>query len=269
LQLSVVHTLPSLQTSGVPATHILAWHVSLPLHTVPSAHDEPSGRGAVRQPATGLQLSVVHGLPSLQVRGVPAVHTPPWQVSAPLHTVASAHEVPSGSWGFPQTPPAHTSLVHGLPSAQSAFTTQGWHPGICAFWQPLTGVQVSVVQALPSLQLSVVPAVQAPFWQVSLPLQTLESAHEVPFSTGALAHPKTGLQLSVVHTLPSSQSSGVPAVQDPLWQVSLPLQTLASAHGVPFDTGVFAQPVAGMQLSVVQTLASLQSSALPAVQAPP
>ena len=41
-----------------------------------------------------MQESVVHALPSLQLSGVPAVHVPLWQVSFPLHTVASAHEVP-------------------------------------------------------------------------------------------------------------------------------------------------------------------------------
>jgi hypothetical protein len=238
------------------------------LHTLASGHEEPSGRGEVRQPTVGLQLSVVHGLPSLQARGVPAMHMPVWQVSAPLHTLASGHEEPSGTTGLLQAPSVQMSLVHGLPSAQSAFTTQGWHVGICVFWQPLTGVQVSVVQALPSLQSRAVPALQTPFWQVSVPLQTLESAQEVPFSTGVLAHPKTGSQVSVVQELPSLQSRTVPALQTPFWQVSVPLQTLVSSHGVPFDTGVFVQPVDGLQLSVVQMLLSLQLSAVPGVQVP-
>jgi hypothetical protein len=69
---------------------------------------------------------------------------------------------------------------------------------------------------LPSLQLSAVPAVHVPPWQVSPPLQTLPSLHEVPFSTGVLAQPVTGSQLSVVQTLPSLQLSGVPAPQAPL-----------------------------------------------------
>ena len=95
--MSVVHGLPSLQTRGVPAMQVPLWQVSAPLHTVPSAHGEPSDRGAVRHPATASQVSVVHGLPSLQASGVPAVHTPLWQVSAPLHRVPSAHDEPSGS----------------------------------------------------------------------------------------------------------------------------------------------------------------------------
>jgi len=40
-----------------------------------------------------------------------------------------------------------------------------------------------VVQGLLSLQLSAVPAVQAPAWQVSTPLHTFPSLHDVPFAT--------------------------------------------------------------------------------------
>jgi hypothetical protein len=46
------------------------------------------------------------------------------------------------------------------------------------------------------------------------------------------------------------------------------LQTLPSEHEVPFPTGVVVQPVAGAQESLVQGLASLQTSAVPAVQTP-
>ena len=49
----------------------------------------------------------------------------------------------------------------------------------------------------------------------------------------------------------------------------MPLQTLPSLQDVPAATGVFWQPLAGVQLSVVQTLSSLQLRAEPAVQVPP
>jgi hypothetical protein len=87
-------------------------------------------------------------------------------------------------------------------------------------------------------------------------------------STGLVAHPKTGSQLSVVQTLPSSQLSAVPAVHVPAWHVSLPLQTSPSRHGVPLTTGLLWQPVTGSQLSVVQTLPSSQLSGVPAVHVP-
>jgi hypothetical protein len=257
-QLSVVHTLESLQLSAVPAAHTPLWHVSAPLHTLASAHDVPFSTGAVVQPKTGSQLSVVHTLPSLQTGGVPMVHVPLLHFSSPLQRLPSAHEAPLGNKGLLHTPSVQTSLVHGLLSLQSVPITQDWQPGIGVFWQPLSGWQLSVVQLLPSLQLSPGPAVHTPLWQVSAPLQTLPSLQEVPFSTGAVVQPKAGSQLSVVHTLESLQLSGVPDVQVPPWHVSLPLQTLASAHDVPFSTGVFWQPAAGSQLSVVHTLLSLQ-----------
>jgi hypothetical protein len=37
---------------------------------------------------------------------------------------------------------------------------------------------------------------------------------------------------------------------------------------VPFSTGVFAHPVVALQVSVVQTLESLQLRGVPAVQVP-
>jgi hypothetical protein len=51
------------------------------------------------------------------------------------------------------------------------------------FWHPETGLQESVVHGFESLQLSAVPAAQVPDWQVSLPLHTVESAHEDPFGS--------------------------------------------------------------------------------------
>ena len=74
---------------------------------------------------------------------------------------------------------------------------------------------MSVVHASLSLQLSAVPAAQFPLWHVSPPLQTFASAHAVPFVTGVVVQPKAGVQPSVVHTLPSLQTSGVPPVQVP------------------------------------------------------
>jgi hypothetical protein len=134
--------------------------------------------------------------------------------------------------------------------------------------QPVKALQLSVVQALLSLQLSGAPAVQVPAWQVSAPLHTVLSAHDVPLATGVLTHPEAGLQVSVVQTLESLQSGGAPFVQEPLWQVSAPSQASPSVQEVPLATFVCAQPVVGLQESVVQTLESLQLSAVPAVQVP-
>src|SRR5207249_4306122 len=127
-------------------------------------------------------VSVVHGFASAQVSAVPALHTPVWHVSVPLHAFPSLHEVP--------------------------FET-------AACLQPATGSQVSVVQGLLSLQVSDVPAVQAPAWHVSTPLHTLPSLHEVPFGTAVCLQPAAGSHVSVVQGLASLQLGGVPAVQAP------------------------------------------------------
>src|SRR5262249_232289 len=153
-----------------------------------SAHDVPFVTGVLRQPRTGSQLSVVHGLLSLQLSAVPAVQAPLWQVSIPLQTVPSGDDVPVG--------PA-------------------------AGWAPFTGSHEAIVQGLLSLQLSAVPAVQTPLWHVSLPLQTVPSAHDVPFGAFACWQPFTGSQESTVHGLPSLQLGPVPAVQTPLRHVSV------------------------------------------------
>src|SRR5262245_29906032 len=205
---------------------------------------------------------------SLQLSGVPAVQMPLWHVSAPLHSVPSAHEVPFATTLLWHTPAVHTSVVQALPSLQSAAVPHGWQPrmGVCV--QPLSGLHASVVQALPSSQSSGVPAVQVPLWQVSAPLHTVPSAHEVPLATGDVTQPRVGLHESFVQTFPSLQTSGVPAVQIPAWQVSAPLHTVPSAHDVPFATGVFRQPCTGSQLSFVHTLTSSQLRAVPAVHTP-
>jgi hypothetical protein len=134
--------------------------------------------------------------------------------------------------------------------------------------QPVTALHESVVHGFESLQLSAVPAVQVPVWHVSAPLQALPSEQEVPFDTFACAQPLTALHVSVVHRLLSLQLSAVPGVQAPPWQVSEPLHTFPSGQGVPLVTGAVAQPVAGLQLSVVHPFPSLQTSGVPAVQVP-
>src|SRR5262249_33831370 len=133
-------------------------------------------------------------------------------------------------------------------------------------WQPVTGSQVSAVQALPSLQFGAAPGAQSPAWHVSAPLQTVASAQAVPSATLTCLQPVTGSQLSVVQGLPSLQLRAVPAAHTPPWQVSAPLQTFPSLHAVPFSRGGFAQPVTGSQLSAVQGFESSQLMGGPAMQ---
>src|SRR2546422_6572961 len=107
------------------------------------------------------------------------------------------------------------------------------------------------------------------------------------------AQPLAGLQLSVVHTLWSSQLGGGPPTHVPPLQVSFVVQALPSLHGAvlfgwmqapPLHTSsvqtlpslahgavlfVWTQPVAGLQLSVVQTFPSSQLGAGPPTHVPP
>src|SRR5262249_31445678 len=90
--------------------------------------------------------------------------------------------------------PLQVSLVvHALPSLQA--------PVLFRCLQPVAGSQESVVQALPSLQLTGVPP-QAPFAQMSPLVQALLSLQGREF--GVNTHPFVALHASVVQRLPSS-----------------------------------------------------------------
>ena len=82
--------------------------------------------------------------------------------------------------------------------------------------------------------------------------------------------PVVALHASVVHSWPSLQFNALPAAQIPLWQLSETVHTLPSAsHPVPLTTALKTQaPLAGLQLSVVQLLPSLQIAATPGLHAP-
>jgi hypothetical protein len=94
LQPSVVHALPSLQLGGVPAVQVPDWQVSAPSQASPSEHEVPFVTAVLTQPVAGLQESVVHGLPSLQLGAVPAVQLPDWHVSSPLQALPSEQDDP-------------------------------------------------------------------------------------------------------------------------------------------------------------------------------
>jgi hypothetical protein len=143
-----------------------------------------------------------------------------------------------------------------LPSSQ-IFGVPAVHCPLPLQWSP-------VVQASPSLQVveagALVPARQVPVlgWQVSVPLQGLESSQI--FGVPAM-HCPLPLQWSpVVQALPSLQAvvdgDGV-LVQVPPLQWSPVVQALPSSHVVLLATGVRIQvpvfPVVMLQLPVWQT----------------
>ena len=110
--------------------------------------------------------------------------------------------------------------------------------------------------------------------QVLVPLLHAPAEHESPLVHGLpssqvtalllCAQPVAGTQLSVVHGLPSSHRiaalTAVPA-QLPAPQTSFWVHELLSLQGKLFTA--LTQPLAGLQLSVVQGLLSLQFSATP------
>jgi hypothetical protein len=124
------------------------------------------------QPVAGLHVSVVQTFPSLQTTPAPAWHVPSPQVSP---------------------------LVHALPSSQGFALSVKTHPA--------DGLQLSVVQALPSSQTIAMPP-HAP------PPQTSPDVHALPSSHAAVlfvkTHPVAGSHASSVHTLPSLQTTGAP-----------------------------------------------------------
>jgi uncharacterized membrane protein YfbV (UPF0208 family) len=117
---------------------------------------------------------------------------------------------------------------------------------------PVRGSQVSVVQGLLSLQLFARPGWQTPLPQPSPTVQALPSSQGAVLGVKVHA-PVAEVQRSVVHGLSSVQVFGVPA-QVPLLQVSLRVQASPSSQAAVLKA--WKQPVVGVQLAVVQGLAS-------------
>ena len=180
-----------------------------------------------------------------------SLQNPPWQLGIPLHKSPSSTQSPSVPQMLQvfnpptQVPPLHASpLVQSLPSSQPL--------ELLVKVQPLSPLQPSVVQALPSLQLTAWPP-QTPAVQWSWLVQTLPSSQAVASGTGvALQIPLAESQLWTVHAVLRLGSQVTTElgkiVHFPLAQVGLPL------HKLPSST---------------QSLSSLQSQVpLPGTQTP-
>ena len=134
---------------------------------------------------------------------------------------------------------------------------------------PVAGVHVSSVHTLLSLQTSVpVPGWQLPPEHVSPVVQALPSLHG--FVLFVKTQPLAGLQVSVVQTLLSLQTTAVPGWQMPPAQASPAVQALLSLHDVPPGAfGLEQIPVAGLQVPATWHWSSaVQSTAVPE-QVPP
>jgi hypothetical protein len=170
-QVSVVQGLVSAQLGGVPPTHVPPAHASPVVHALPSL--QGAVLGVLTQPVAGAQVSVVQGLVSAQLGGVPPTHVPP------------AHASP---------------VVHALPSLQAA------ELGVCT--QPVAGAQVSVVQGLVSAQLGGAPPTHVPPAHASPVVHALPSSQGLPFAPQAhvLPSPPQTPQASNCRPLPGNPS---------------------------------------------------------------
>ena len=227
---------------GGPGAQAPVWQVSVPLQRSPSRQEVPFATGVLWQPWTASQLSVVQTLQSSQSRVVPAVQTPAWQVSVPLQRSPSRQVVPSATGDVLATE-NRIAAVGGADVAVVA--VEGRPGGAGARLAGLVAVaEVGVADrrchSPPACSGSRRPGrscrrcrrwrrrsraacrrVQVPAWQVSSPLQRSPSAQEVPSAPATFWQPRTGSQLSVVQTLPSSQLIGA------FWQPSTASQLSA------------------------------------------
>jgi len=96
---------------------------------------------------------------------------------------------------------------------------------------PVSGLQLSVVQPLLSLHTTAVPELQMPPPQASPIVQALLSSQALVLLAKTQT-PVTGLQLSVEQRLPSSQIVAAPGWQIPPPQLSPVVQAFMSSHGV-------------------------------------
>ena len=166
-----------------------------------------------------------------------------------MQGLPSSQTRPLPAWQLPPTQPS--PLVQALPSLQ------GWLLELN--WQPCLGSQVSVVQGLASSQLVAEPGRHWLWAQLSPAVQALPSLHGAVLAK--LKHPLTKSQESSVHGLLSEHCSGLPGWQLPAWQASPAVQALLSLQLAVL--GVYLQPAAGSQVSLVQGLLSSQTTAAP------
>src|SRR6266849_3669131 len=279
LQASVVQTLPSSQLGAGPPTQVPPLQVSLVVQAFPSL------QGLVllvcTQPVAGLQLSSVQTLPSSQLGAGPPTHAPPAQVSLVVQAFPSlqglglltcTHPLAGLQLSVVQTfpssqlgagPPTHAPaaqvslVVQAFPSLQGAVLL------MCT--QPVAGLHESSVLSFLSLQLGAGPPTHVPPAQVSFVVQAFPSSQEAVLLV--CVHPLAGSHASSVQTLLSLQLGAGPPTHVPPEHVSLVVQAFPSLQGAVLL--VCTQPVAGLQLSSVQTLLSLQLGAGPPTQAPP
>jgi hypothetical protein len=171
-----------------------------------------------------------------------------------VHALSSLHEIAAPPW---HEPPPHVSPeVQALPSSQDAVLFVKTHP--------VAGLQLSVVQALSSLHVTVKPPWHEPPPHASSVVQALPSSQDAVLFVKT--HPVAGSQLSFVQPLPSLQTTAAPPWHEPPPHVSPEVQALPSSQGAVLF--VKTHPVAGSQVSVVQALPSSHETVKPLHEPP-
>jgi hypothetical protein len=198
-----------LEPTQLPALQAYVWlHRSVPVHAV------PSGLGAYEHPVWGLHVGAAWHCPVAggHVTGLEPVHVPAWHVSPWVHALPSLQVVPLATVGFEHVP------VLGL------HVPAAWHWSLAA-------------------QVTWLPAVHTPAWQLSSRSHALPSLHAVPLlAAGFEQVPVPGSQVPAVwHASLAVHVTWLPAVQAPAWQVSFRSHALPSLHDVPFATVGFEQ----------------------------
>jgi len=285
LQVSVVQTLLSLQSLGVPARQVPAEQTSFTVHGLPSS--QAAVLLTKPHPVVAEQNGEVHGFESSGQLMVDPTQTPLLQTSPLVQAELSLQGVPASA--FENTQPVvglQPSVVHALESEHTR-GAPAWHappaqtsPTVQAFESlqaavllvqkqaPVDGLHASSVHPFASLQFFGAPARQVPAEQTSFTVQPLPSSHGAVLVTKP--HPVEGVQMGEVQTFESSgQVTAVPRHEPAPLQTSAVVHSEPSLQGVPASTPVNRQPNDGLHESAVQTLLSLHTMAAPPRQAPP
>ena len=215
------------------------------MHTFPSSQ---SGAAPPAQTVSAQISPVVHAFPSSQDSVLATLAHP-----VAGSQVSSVHTFPSSQSGVDVSLPAHNPppqrsvVVQALPSSQTSALATKVHP--------VSSSQVSSVQGFESSHLGAGPPMQRVSAQVSSVVHTLPSSQTSALATKV--HPASSSQVSSVQGFESSQLGAGPPMQRVSAQVSGVVHALPSSHSLKLAG--FTHPVDGAQPSVVHTLSSSQS----------
>ncbi len=280
-QASAVQGFSSLQVLVVPV-QIWPTHVSETVHALLSSQPVPASASACAQPTLVVQLSIEQGLLSSHGSMPVGTQLPPEHVSPVVQGSPSVQAMVLSWWKQPVVSSQASAVQNLLSSqfsagppmqlvlAQVSFVVHllpSSHAAVLGKWtQPEPSKHESLVQTLPSSQPSTLPE-QMPPEHVSLMLHTWPSLHALPLSL-AKTQPSVlvGSQLSAVQSLLSLHGFGVAPTQLPPPQMSPNVHAFLSSHSLVLF--VKTQPVAGTQVSVVQTLSSVHGGMVAPLQTP-